>query len=139
MKKVATKKTIKTPKEFSVKALLDIHNKDMKRYVASLSEEFQGRVSAVAEQFDGLNRKLDTHDVAFAMINRKLDTHDAAFAMINKKLDVHTEMIGTLKEDIEVIKEDIAVIKVDVRKRVTYEEFESLTKRVNLLEKKAHR
>lgn len=83
----------------------------MKRYVGALSEEFKGQVSAVAEQFSGLN----------------------------KKLDVHTEMIGGLKEDLEVMKEDLAIIKADVRKRVTYEEFESLTKRVILLEKKSHR
>jgi predicted nucleic acid-binding Zn-ribbon protein len=129
----------KIPKEISVKKLLELQGKDMKRYVGSLSEEFQGRVSAIAEQFGGLNKKLDTHEVAFSMINKKLDTHEVAFSMINKKLDTHTEMIGGMKEDIEVIKANIEIIKADVRKRVTYEEFESLTKRVNLLEKKAHR
>lgn len=106
--------------------------REVKRHMTALSEEFQGRVQAIGGQFSGLNNKLDKH-------GEILERHELAFASINKKLDTHTEMIGGLKEDIEVIKENIEIIKVDVRKRVTYAEFESLTKRVILLEKKSHR
>lgn len=129
MKKVAKKST---KKEFSVKELLEIHNKDMKRYVGSLSEEFQGRVSAVAEQFNGLNKRFDN-------VDKRLDAHDEQFKKIDGQFHVAHHTLGAMKEDMEVMKEDLAIIKADVRKRVTYEEFESLTKRVHLLEKKAHR
>lgn len=49
---------------------------DVKRYIGAVTEEFRGQVSAVAEQFLGLNIKIDTH----------------------------TEMIGRLMTDVEEIK-----------------------------------
>jgi len=44
-------------------------------------------------------------------------------------LDNHTEMIGTLMED-------VSVIKGDLKKRVDYDEFLSLVKRVQKIEAK---
>lgn len=91
--------------------LISESRKETERYLGALSEEFQGRVTGIAEQFNG----------------------------VNKKLDVHTVMIGGMKEDIEVIKMNIEIIKADLHKRVTYDDFAALTKRVTLLEKKSHR
>jgi archaellum component FlaC len=98
---------------------------EIKRHMTALSEDFQGRVQAIGEQFSGLNKRLDSHDEQFKKI-------DGQFRVVH-----HT--LGAMKEDLEVMKEDLAIIKSDVRKRVTYEEFESLSKRVILLEKKSHR
>ncbi len=122
----------KTGKELSVQELLKLHNADMKRYVGSLSEDFQGRVSAIGEQFSGLNRRLDTHDKQFEKIDKQFEKIDEQFKIVHLTL-------GSMKEDIEIMKEDIATIKADVKKRVTYDEFTALTKRVILLEKKSHR
>lgn len=118
MKKTVKKTIKKTGKELTVQELLKLHNTDMKRYVGSLSEDFQGRVRAIGEQFSGLNRKLDAHDEQFKVVHLTL---------------------GSIKEDLEVMKEDLAIIKFDVKKRVTYDDLTTLTKRVLLLEKKAHR
>jgi predicted nucleic acid-binding Zn-ribbon protein len=98
---------------------------EIKRHMTALSEDFRGRVKAIGEQFSGLNKKLDAHDEQFKKI-------DGQFRVVH-----HT--LGAMKEDMEVMKEDLSIIKADVRKRVTYEEFESLSKRVILLEKKSHR
>jgi archaellum component FlaC len=105
---------------------------EIKRHMSDLSEEFQGRVKAIGEQFSGLNKRLDSHDEKFEKIDNQFKKIDGQFRVVH-----HT--LGAMKEDLEVMKEDLAIIKSDVRKRVTYEEFESLSKRVILLEKKSHR
>jgi len=59
---------------------------DIKRYLGALAEDFQGRVSAIAEQFPSIHRKLDDH---------------------TRKLDEHTQMIGQLMVDVQEIKTDL--------------------------------
>ena len=73
-KKVATQKAKKQ----------DSHTEEIKRYLGVLSEDFHGRVSGIAEQFGGLNKKLDSH----------------------------TQMIGQLMVDMQEVKNGIKV-KVD--------------------------
>lgn len=51
------------------------------------------------------------------------------FDILNRKLDSHTEMIGSLMED-------SSAIKTDLKKRVDYDEFMSLVKRVQKIEAK---
>lgn len=72
---------------------------------------------------------------------------------IKKTLDSHTEMIGSMKEDIEVMKSDITTTKTDVeiiksdiefikgplKKKVDYDEFAALERRMSLLEAKVRR
>jgi len=91
---------------------------DVKRYMGALSEEFQGRVSAIAEQFQGLHDQIDG-------IHNKLDEH-------TKILDMHTEMIGMLMEDVSEIKEELKekADKSDLKKKVNYDEFASLERKV---------
>ena len=64
---------------------------DIKRYIGSLTEEYQSRVSSVAEQHAGTNEKIDT-------LGKE----------VKAKLDMHTEMIGVIMEDVAVLKEDVA-------------------------------
>ena len=123
MKKV-TKKTVKKPIDDHALAVGEI-----KRHMSALSEEFQGRVSGVAEQFSGLNDKFDG-------LNNKVDE---GFKKIDGQFRVVHHTLGAMKEDMDIMKGDVSLIKADLRKRVTYEELESLTKRVTLLEKKAHK
>ncbi|GEM_PF-1326597 len=60
---------------------------EVKRYLGALSENFQVQVSAIAEQFLGLN----------------------------KKVDMNTEMTGQILEDVTVLKEDMKEVKSDVK------------------------
>ena len=98
-----------------IKGYIDIQraksDEDMKRHVGALSEEFQGRVKAVAEQFGGLNEKLDSH----------------------------TEMIGKLVVDMDIVKTNVEFMKDSLKKKVDYEKFTLLENRVSLVELKARK
>ncbi len=76
--------------------------------MGALSEDIQSKVGAVAEQLIGMKETLDSH----------------------------TEMIGSIKEDIEIVKMDIEFIKGGMKKKVDYDEFVVLEKRLSSLEAK---
>ena len=61
--------------------------------------------------------------------NEHLKGIKEGFILINKKLDSHTEMIGVLMED-------VSVMKTDLKRRVDYDEFLSLVRRVQKIESK---
>ena len=96
------------------------HTEEIKRYIGSLSEEFQHRVSAIGEQFGGLNTKLDEH-------GKKLDEHGRKLDTLARKVDGHTLMIGRIMEDVEEIKSGM-------REKVDRNEFVKLEKRMVVLE-----
>ena len=93
---------------------------DVKRYLGSLSEDFQHRVSGIGEQFGGLNKKLDEH-------GRKLDEHGLILNEHGRILNTHTQMIGKLMVDVQEIKNDL-------KQKVDRGEFARLEKRVLTLE-----
>lgn len=97
MKKRVISKTAKTG---------ELATSDIKRYLVALAEDFQGRVSAIAEQFPSIHRKLDEH---------------------SQKLDIHTQMIGQLMVDVQEI-------KTDMKQKIDRNEFSRLEKRVIALE-----
>ena len=98
----------------------DEHTEEIKRYVGSLSEDFQHKVSVIGEQFDGLNKKID-------QINGTLDEHTVRFEKIDRKLDSHAQMIARVMEDVEEIKSGM-------REKVDRSEFAKLEKRLVVLE-----
>lgn len=107
---------------------------EIKRYLGALAEDFQGRVSAIAEQFLGLNEKLDNHTQMFVEINVRLDGMDGRLDGIDVRLDkvdgildTHTQMIGQLMVDVQEI-------KIDLKQKVDKSEFVPLEKRVTALE-----
>ncbi|KKS43747.1 MAG: hypothetical protein UV05_C0022G0010 [candidate division CPR1 bacterium GW2011_GWA2_42_17] len=73
-----------------VENILKPYNEDIKRHMTALSEDFQGRVKVVAEQFGGLNEKIDK---------------------VQDTIDSHTEMIGTLLVGMTTVKGDVKSIK----------------------------
>jgi len=83
---------------------------EYQRYIGVVSEEFHHRVDAIGEQYSGIKETLDSH----------------------------TEMIVALKEDMEIVKTDVEFIKGALKKKVDYEEFEALEKRLTILESKMH-
>lgn len=88
---------------------------EVKRYLGALSETHNEHLRGIKEGFVVVNRKIDN-------ITETLSEH-------TKKLDSHTEMIGILMED-------ISVVKSDLKRKVDYDEFTSLVKRVSKLESK---
>lgn len=83
----------------------------VKRHIDVVKEEFHGQVKMIAEQYTGITERLDSH----------------------------TEMIGSMAEDVEVIKSDIEFIKGSLKKKVDYDEFIALERRLTLVEAKMRR
>ena len=110
-----------------IKEVSDDFDKKITSYIGAVTEDFQHRVSVIAEQFSGLNEKLDTHTTEISRINDKLDTHTTEISRINDKLDTHTEMIGRLMVDVEEI-------KVGMNEKVSRSEFNKLESRLVSLE-----
>lgn len=107
-------------------------NDEVKRYIGVVSENFQHGLSAIGEQFGGLNKKLDEH-------TKILDSHTKILDGHSKTLDSHTKMIGSIMMDMSVAKEDIEIIKNDLKQKVDRNEFEALTRRVSVVERKVMR
>lgn len=63
---------------------------------------------------------------------------DERFDAVNETLNSHTEMIGKLATDMEIVKADVASIKFDLKRKVDYDEFSRLEKRVARLEHRVH-
>ncbi len=68
----------------------------------------------------------------------KEDTN-AKFQIIGEQFQGIKDTLGALREDISIIKTDVQSLKSSLKKKVDYDEFEELIKRVSLLESKAHR
>jgi hypothetical protein len=91
----------------------------MKKVVKDTNKEMKHYLDASAEIY---NENLKGIREGSILVNRKIDN-------IIKTLDSHTEMIGTLMED-------VSIIKGDLKKRVDYDEFLSLVRRVQKIEGK---
>ena len=120
-KKVNTVEVKITPE---IRALFDGYHKETeqerKRHVGALSEDFQHGLSAVAEQYSGLNEKIED-------IKETLDEH-------GRILKMHTEMIGGIAEDVAVLKDDVAEIKDELKTKADTTEVIHLSRRVSVLE-----
>lgn len=104
------RKEIREDARHDIKEAIDESEGRIKRHISVLSEDFKSQVALIGEQHGSIMQKLDSN----------------------------TEMIGGMKEDIEVIKMNVEFMKNSLKKKVDLEEFESLEKRVSLLESKAH-
>lgn len=58
------------------------------------------------------------------------------FGGLNKKLDSHTEAIGKLAEDMTIVKVNVEFLKGSLKKKVDYDEFLALERRMSVLESK---
>jgi NCAIR mutase (PurE)-related protein len=94
--------------EKNFKILLKDQTEEIKRHGKMLLEEFQSQLKVIAEVQIEQGKKLDGH---------------------SRKLDILLEMVANNTENIEFIKSML-------KRKVDIEEFEALTKRVMVLEKK---
>lgn len=123
-------------KDSQVEKILKPYNEEIKRHMTALSEDFQGKVKVIGEQFGGLNEKIDK-------INETLDSHTEMIEEMSSDMkDVkttlvsHTEMIGKLAVDVEVVKTNVEFMKGSLKKKVDYDEFLALERRLSLVESK---
>jgi hypothetical protein len=116
------KEDIKTKKTYS--------KDEMKRYIGAISENFNDITKIIKDGFQVVNRKLDEHTEILDRHEKILNSHTEILNRHEKILNSHTEMIGTIMEDVSVLKDDMQIVK----KKVDYDEFLSLVRRVNKLE-----
>jgi hypothetical protein len=117
---------------------LDGHAKQSERNIGALSEDFQHRVSAIAEQFGSIHA--DTKEIrALVGAQEKLmNLHTLMLSSQAETLKAHTEMIGRLAEDVSIMKGDIQEIKTDLKQKVDRTEFSRLEKRVLAIESREY-
>jgi translation initiation factor 2 alpha subunit (eIF-2alpha) len=111
------------------KKLLNDQTEEIKRHGKMLLEEFQSQLKVVAEVQVEQGKKLDDH-------TRKLDDHTLKLDDHTLKLDDHTLKLDALLEMVANNSENIELIKNMLKRKVDIDEFEALTKRVMVLEKK---
>ncbi len=102
-------------KSKEIQAILKPYNVDIKRHISALSEDFQSKVVVIAEQYGDVKKEIGG---------------------VKKILDSHTEMIGKLMTDAEIIKNNVEFLKGGLKKKVDYDEFLALEKRMTVLESK---
>jgi len=102
--------------------ILEKYNKDVKRHISVLQEDFKDQVKIIAEQHEAIISKLDNHEQRLTEIDSKLDNHE--------------QKLTKIEETLQTIKLDIEFIKHELKQKVGRDEFAALEKRVSLLEAK---
>lgn len=116
-------KTLLKEQTKEVKRHIDASEKKFERHIDVLKEDFDSKVSLIAEQYDSIDKKYDK-------IMNRLDSHSEMIAS-------NAVMLTAAQKNIEIMKADIGFIKAGLKKKVDSEEFETLERRVALLEAKA--
>jgi hypothetical protein len=127
--------------EKKLESILTEQREEYQRYLGVIKEDFNSKVEIVAEQYldikktlDSHTKILDSHTKILDSHTKTLDSHTKILDSHTKTLESHTEMIVSIKEDVEIIKLDIEFIKNELRKKVNWDEFAALEKRVALVE-----
>lgn len=89
---------------------------EVKRHIDVIREDFDSKVSLIAEQYESIRKTLDSNSEMIA---------------------ANSVTLTAVKADIEIMKVDVGFIKNSLKKKVDIEEFEVLENRVALLEAKA--
>ncbi len=94
--------------ENKLKEILTEQRTEFQHVVGIFKEDLESKINLIAEQYQDIKVTQKTQ----------------------------TEMIGSLMEDVQIIKSDVQFLKVELKRKVDYDEFDALTKRVSLLEAK---
>ncbi len=129
----------KNPEEEKMKrylgALNEMHGENLKGIredsilVNKNLEDIKETLSEHSEILRSHSKILNSHTETLNSHSEILNLHSEILKSHSKTLDSHTEMIGTLMED-------VSAIRSDLKKKVDYDEFLSLLKRVQKLETK---
>ncbi len=141
-KKVAKKTTTKSYSGDEVKRYLgslsedfqhrlDGHATQSERNVGALSEDFQHKVSVIGEQFSSLHADVKETRALVGAQERLLNLHTMLLTGQAETLRAHTEMIGRLLEDTQEI-------KTDMKQKVDLQQFARLEKRVLAIESRKY-
>ena len=119
-------------KNTQMEKILKPYTDEVKRHMSALSEDFQGRVKVVSELVISQGKKIDT--LTETVGEMKVD-----ITSIKTTLTQHTEQIEKITEDVGIIKTNVEFMKDSLKKKVDYDEFIALEKRVSVAESKVKR
>ena len=102
-----------------------------------LKEILEGQRVAFERHVDGQMVKQREDFQHFTGILK--EDFDSKLQLIGEQYGTIKEMMGSLAEDMQIVKTDIEFIKGSLRKKVDYDEFQALEKRVATLESKARK
>jgi len=108
--------------EKTLKSIMNEQREEYQRYLGVLKEDSDAKFQLLAEQYRSINEKLASH-------SEKLASH-------SEMLSSHSEKLDALADDIAIMKQDVHFLKGALKKKVDYDEFEALEKRVLSLESK---
>jgi len=92
----------------------------------------------LTEQREEFQRFSDTQKKEFFhFMGIMKEETNTQFQLMGEQFQGIKETLGILMEDVTIIKTDIQFLKSALKKKVDYDEFESLEKRVLLLESRA--
>ncbi len=94
--------------ENKLKEILAGQRTEFQHVVGIFKEDLESKINLIAEQYQDIK--------------------------VTQKTQI--EMIGALMEDVQIIKSDVQFLKVELKRKVDYDEFDALAKRVALLESK---
>lgn len=94
--------------ENKLKEILAGQRTEFQHVVGIFKEDLESKIKLIAEQYQDIRSNQKTH----------------------------TEMTGSLMEDVQIIKSDVQFLKRELKRKVDYDEFDALAKRVSLLEEK---
>ncbi len=97
--------------ESKLREILTEQRTEFQHVVGIFKEDLESKINLIAEQYQEIKTTQKTQ----------------------------TEMIGSLMEDVQIIKSDVQFLKVELKRKVDYDEFDALTKRVSLLEAKSRK
>lgn len=99
------------------------------RNLGALIEDNNHKISARAEQYGDINKKLDSHTEMIGGLSVRMTSIELTMALMQ-------EDITLIKKDIVLIQEDISFIKSGMKRKVDQDEFDALIRRVSVLEKR---
>ncbi len=130
------------------------------RNLGALLENNNHRIEAIGEQYLGINKKLDSHTEMIEELSsdmkivkatlvshtETLKSHTETLKSHTETLKSHTEMIGQNAEaiskvaiDVDIIKTNVEFVKEGMKKKVDYDEFLALERRMSVLESKINK
>ena len=141
-------------KEFFSKNLEQIDKKivdfkdEIKRHFGVVVEDLEDKIELVAEghldinrrldgidgHLDGIDGRLDGIDGRLDGMDGRLDGIDGRLDRVDGKIDALSEQVAANSEDLTIIKGDLNIIKQDLKKKVDYDDFAALERRVLALE-----
>jgi len=129
------KKMIKKIKTKSKKNIF-YSTPEMKHYLGALNETHNEHLKGIREGSIIVNKKLDNLTSVLDSHTKTLDSHTKILNEHTKKLDSHSKILNSHTEMIGILLEDVSVIKSDLKRKVDYDDFLSLVRRVQKIESK---